>query len=241
MPRPGDIDVAIICGGLGKRLRDAVPDRPKPLAEIGGRPFLEILVDYVAGFGFRRFILCTGYRGEMIEEHLKGREDIELVFSREDEPLGTGGALKHAEALVGSPDFLAMNGDSLCNMDMKAFLDFHAAHAATASIALVVPKKEAEYGAVTIDGNGRVTSFTEKKKSAGYISAGVYLFSKEVLNLIPQGKESSLEYELFPSMLDSGVYGHVTGAELIDIGTAERYAKAQDFIDDMLKRWGGSR
>jgi NDP-sugar pyrophosphorylase family protein len=56
MPRPGDIDVAIICGGLGKRLRDAVPDRPKPLAEIGGRPFLEILVDYVAGFGFRRFI-----------------------------------------------------------------------------------------------------------------------------------------------------------------------------------------
>jgi NDP-sugar pyrophosphorylase family protein len=241
MLRPGDIDVAIICGGLGKRLRDAVPDRPKPLAEVGGRPFLEILVDYVAGFGFRGFILCTGYRGEMIEEHLKGRRDLELVFSREEEPLGTGGALKHAEALIGGPEFLAMNGDSICNMDMEAFLDFHAAHAATASVALVEPEKEAEYGAVSIDSAGRITSFSEKQKGSAYISAGVYMFSREVFGLIPQGKEYSLEYDLFPSMVGRGAYGYVTGAELIDIGTAERYAKARDFIDGMLKREGGAR
>lgn len=241
MPRPDEIDVAIICGGLGKRLRETVPDRPKPLAEVGGRPFLDILIDYVAGFGFKRFILCTGYGGEMIEEHLKSRKDHEFVFSREEEPLGTGGALKHAEAVIESAEFMAMNGDSLCNMDMRAFLDFHAEHAATASIALVEPKKEAEYGAVGIDSEGRIISFSEKEKGSAYINAGVYLFSKGVFNLIPKGKEYSLEYDLFPSMLDSGIYGYVTGAELIDIGTAERYAKAQDFIDDMLKRGGGAR
>lgn len=241
MPRLSEIDVAIICGGLGKRLKEAVPDKPKPLAEVGGRPFLDILIDYVASFGFKRFVLCTGYRGEMIEKHLKERRDLEFVFSREQEPLGTGGALKHAEDLIGSPEFMAMNGDSLCNMDMRDFLDFHAGHAATASVALVAPKKEAEYGAVSIDPAGLITSFSEKKKASAYINAGVYIFSKEVLDLIPKGKEYSLEYDLFPKMIDSGVYGYVTGAELIDIGTAERYAEAHDFIGDMLKQRGRPR
>jgi D-glycero-alpha-D-manno-heptose 1-phosphate guanylyltransferase len=238
MLHPADIDVAIICGGLGKRLREAVPDRPKPMAEVGGRPFLDMLIEYVSGFGFRRFVLCTGYRGEMIEEHYAGRDDLEFVFSREDEPLGTGGALKHAGPLIRSRAFIAMNGDSLCSMDMKGLLDFYGAHGATATIALVRPKAEAEYGAVAIDPEGRVTSFTEKQKSEAYINAGVYMFPREVLGLIPEGREYSLEYELFPSMLERGVYGYVTGAELIDIGTAERYAGAQDFIDEILKGRG---
>ena len=239
MLRPADIDVAIICGGLGKRLRSAVPDRPKPMAEIGGKPFLEILIDYVAGFGFRRFVLCTGYMGEMIEQHFKGRKNLEFVFSREDKPLGTGGALKHAEAFIASPDFLAMNGDSLCNMDMKAFLEFHGSHGSAVSISLVEPKKEAEYGAVAIDDAGRVTSFTEKKAASAYINAGVYVFSHEVLGLIPRGEEYSLEYGLFPSMmLARGIYGFVTGAELIDIGTAERYARARDLLGRMIRGRG---
>lgn len=234
MPRPGEIDVAVLCGGLGKRLRAKIADRPKPLAEVGGRPFLDILIEYVSGFGFGRFILCAGYRAEMIEEHYRGRKDLQFVFSREEEALGTGGALKHAEALIKSEDFLVLNGDSLCNMDMKSFVEFHCSRNALASIALVAPEKEADYGAVTIDEEGRITSFTEKAPGASHINAGVYLFRKEILDLIPPGEKYSLEEELFPAILDRGVYGYVTGAKLMDIGTAERYERAQDFIKGLL-------
>lgn len=234
MPRPGQIDVAVLCGGLGKRLREKIADRPKPLAEVGGRPFLDILVEYVAGFGFRRFILCAGYRADMIEEHYRERKDLEFVLSREEEPLGTGGALKHAGALIGSGDFLALNGDSICNMDMGRFLESHLQRNALASIALVAPDEGADYGAVTIDEDGKITGFSEKTESDAYINAGVYLFSKRILESIPEGNKYSLEEDLFPSVVGREVYGYVTGAKLIDIGTTERYERASDFIREFL-------
>ena len=236
---PGEIDVAVLCGGLGHRLRATVPDRPKPLAEVGGRPFLDILVEYVSGFGFRRFIMCTGYKGEMIEEHFSGRGDLKVLFSHEEKPLGTGGALKHAEALIKSSVVLVLNGDSICNMDMEEFLEFHSGKNALASIALVAPEKEADYGAVTIDAEARITSFSEKAPGASHINAGVYIFSKEMLGMMPPGKKYSLEEEFFPTILDREVYGYVTGAKLIDIGTAERYARAPEFLEGLLRRGDG--
>jgi len=236
---PGEIDVAVLCGGLGHRLRAAVPDRPKPLAEVGGRPFLDMLVEYVSGFGFRRFIMCTGYKGEMIEEYFAGRGDFEVLFSHEEKPLGTGGALKNAEALIKSPVVLVLNGDSICNMDMGEFLGFHFENNALASIALVATEKEADYGAVTIDAEARITSFSEKAPGASLINAGVYIFRKEALALIPSGRQYSLEEELFPSLLDRGLYGFVTGGKLIDIGTVERYARAPEFLEGLLRRGDG--
>ncbi len=237
--RPRETDVAVLCGGLGQRLRGRVPDRPKPLAKVGGRPFLDILIEYVAGFGFRRFVLCAGYKAEMIEEHFGRRDDLEFLVSKEKDALGTGGALKHAGTLIGSKDFLVLNGDSLCNLDMVKFLEFHDEKKALASIALVEPEAEADYGAVAMDPGGEITSFSEKTASDSYINAGVYLFSREILELIPSGREYSLEIELFPSILDRKVYGFVTGAKLIDIGTAERYERAQDLIRDILRGKAG--
>lgn len=224
--RPEDIDVLVLCGGLGKRLRKVVKDVPKPMADIGGRPFLDMLLRYVSDFGFRRFILCTGYMGEKVKQYFKDQENMELYFSEEKEPLGTGGAVKNAEPYVKSKTFLVMNGDSICKMDLIDLLDFHQKREALASIALVESGAEADYGSVNIDGALRVLGFLEKKKSAGYVNAGVYVFDRDLMELIPDGA-CSLEYDVFPNILERNVYGYVTNCGLLDIGTPERYKRAR--------------
>jgi len=230
-----DINVVILCGGLGKRLRSIIADRPKPMAEVKNRPFLDILIRYVSSYGFKRFILCTGYKGEMIRRYYKaGGGDLKIVFSEEKEPLGTGGALKNAENFIQSDVFLSLNGDSFCQMNMQDFLAFHRAKKAELSIALAAIEKDADYGVVSLGSNNRIVSFNEKgvADGNGFINAGVYLFNKDVLKSIPSDKKYSLEYELFPNILHKGIYGYITHAELIDIGTPERYETAKEFFED---------
>ena len=121
-----DVDVVILCGGKGTRLSEVVRDRPKPMSEINGRSFLDILIGYVSGFGFKRFILSVGYKADYIKDYYKNnRFSFEILFSRENEPLGTAGGVKQAENLVQSNPFLVMNGDSFCPVDLLQFLDFH--------------------------------------------------------------------------------------------------------------------
>ncbi len=120
------MDVIILCGGLGMRLRDVVGDRPKSMAEISGRPFLDILVDYVARYGFTHFILCTGFKGDLIKRYYKNKRGrLIFVVSDEDQPLGTAGAIKNAESFIESDMFLVLNGDSLCEIDIEDFIKFH--------------------------------------------------------------------------------------------------------------------
>ena len=116
-----NIEAAILAGGLGTRLRSVVPDRPKVLAEIGGRPFIEILLDQVAAAGIRTAVLCTGYLGDQIEARLGTRRGpLALRYSREVEPLGTGGALRLALPMLASDTVLVLNGDSYCDADLRA-------------------------------------------------------------------------------------------------------------------------
>jgi NDP-sugar pyrophosphorylase family protein len=224
--RPEDTDVLVLCGGLGKRLREVVQDVPKPMADIGGRPFLDMLLRYVSDFGFRRFILCSGYMGEKVKQYFINEKDVEIIFSEEEEPLGTGGAVKNAEPYVKSSIFFVMNGDSICKMDMIDLLDFHQKKQALASIALVESGVEADYGLVNINDEQRVLGFLEKKKSAGYVNAGVYVFDRDLMKLMPDGA-CSLEYDVFPNVLEGNVYGYVTNCGLLDIGTPERYKRAR--------------
>lgn len=236
--KPANIDVVILCGGLGKRLRLVINDRPKALAEISKQPFIDILIRYIAGFGFRRFVLCIGYMGDRIKEHFVKNpfSSLEIIFSEEDRPLGTGGALKKAESYLrdGSP-FLALNGDSLCRLDLMKFLDFHIAKRAVVSIAIIHAKKKKGYGAVTLRRDGRVVEFREKscRKDDCFINAGIYFMEKDVLSLIPKDREFSLEYELFPSLVNNNFYGYpIDGEEFIDIGTPENYKRAGRLMAD---------
>lgn len=228
---PGKIDVVLLCGGLGTRLKTVVHDRPKPMAEINDRPFLDILIDYVSDYGFKRFILCAGYKGDVIRKYYETKNaQTVFLFSEEKEPLGTGGAIKNAEPLIQSNIFMVMNGDSFCNLNMYNFLDYHGSTKAFASIALAKKEKSVDCGVVRMDGQGRITGFHEKVETddTSYVNAGVYLFSKEVLSLMPAHKNFSLELNFFPSLVQNKVvYGFFTDTQLIDIGTPERYELAK--------------
>lgn len=227
-----DIDVVVLCGGKGTRLKEVVSDRPKPMSEINGRSFLDILIGYVSGFGFRRFILCAGYMADFIRQHYSvGKTQVEIVLSVEEVPLGTGGAVKHAEKLVQSSSFLVMNGDSFCPVSLSQFLEFHSKKNALVSMVVTESEDVKDFGLISLDASQRIVRFEEKKEGKkSFINAGIYLFQKEVFSLIPSNVRYSLEHDLFPTLVDQKFYGYVTQEKLIDIGTPERYEQAKRIL-----------
>lgn len=223
------MDAVILCGGKGTRLKSVVADRPKPLAEVNGRAFMELLMDYVSGYGFGRFILCAGYKGEMIRDHFASRKlPYEVAVSIETEPLDTAGAVKNAERLIKSERFLALNGDSICRADLKAFAAFHEEHKALASLAAARKEDASAFGTLDVAGDGRLLAFREKAAAAsGLVNAGIYVFERGVLDAIPPGRPYSAERDLFPALAaKGGAYVMEVPGELVDIGTPEGYREA---------------
>jgi NDP-sugar pyrophosphorylase family protein len=229
-----DIDTVILCGGQGTRLRPVVSDKPKVLASFGKSTFLEILIDSLKKNGFGRFVLCIGYMKDQIKNHFKHRDDISIFFSEEDEPLGTGGALKKAGHLIKGETFIVMNGDSFCNIDYPEFYRFHKNKKALLSIALVRMKETQDFGSVIMNDSNEITSFKEKvtDENSCLVNAGVYLMQKEIFSCMPDKNHFSLENDFFPNMTGGQSVGFITNSELIDIGTPERYKKAIHLIGD---------
>jgi len=239
MSGPRETPALLLVGGLGTRLRSVVPSAPKPLASVGKKSFLELLIRQLKHQGVRRLILCTGYLADQVEtEFGDGRAlDIEITYSKELEPLGTAGAVKLAQSqLGGASEFLVMNGDSFLEIDLTSFIQFHRDHSALVSVAVVRVEDSSRYGTVQVDGNHKVIGFLEKTGSTGpgWVNAGVYVFSPEVLQYIPQGR-SSLEKDVFPHLLGKGVYAQEHSGMFIDIGTPEDYAKAQQLCDRLYQ------
>lgn len=222
------IDEAIVlAGGLGTRLRGAVDNVPKPLAPVAGRPFLAWLLDELATQGLRRVVLATGYRGDQIEAAL-GREwqGMSLEYSREPEPLGTGGAIALAMQRIAGDACFALNGDTWVELDYTAF-DRQAA-GVPLGVALAHVPDVARYGAVFVEGN-RVTGFSEKGMSGpGFINAGVYRLSRSLLHDFPVGVAFSFERDvLVPVAAQEIVAGYAETEGFIDIGVPEEYRRAQ--------------
>ncbi len=225
----GDIDAVILCGGMGSRLRTVVADRPKPMAEIDDRPFLDILIDSFCEFGFGRFVLCAGYMSDIIRDYYSNRTGShEFVISEEREPLGTAGAIKNAAKFIQSDTFLVANGDSFCPVDLGAFYDFHSSRNALMSMVVIETQNTGDCGLVALDASQRITGFEEKNRQSQsrYINAGIYLFQKEVLSLIPADSSFSLENDLFPELIKQNCYAFTTQGRLFDIGTPARFATA---------------
>ena len=224
-----DIDAVILCGGMGSRLRAVVDDRPKPMAEINDRPFLDILIDSFCEFGFRRFILCAGYMSQIIRDYYSSRSGSQkFVISDEHKPLGTAGAIKNAARLIRSDTFLVANGDSFCSVDLGAFCDSHSARHASMSMVVIESQNTGDCGLVSLDASQAIVGFEEKNQrcQSRYVNTGIYLFQKEALSLIPDDTRFSLEHDLFPKIIKQGCYAFVTKGRLIDIGTPERFAMA---------------
>lgn len=228
-----EVDVLILCGGVGSRLRGIVDDRPKPMAQINQQPFLDILIDYFCRFGFRRFILCTGYMSETIQNYYSHKEgSLEIVVSDEQTQLGTAGSIKNAERFIQSEPFLVTNGDSFCPVNLAEFYDFHLSRQALMSMAVVESEETTSCGLVTLNGSLRIVSFEEKKQvqEKGYVNTGIYFFQKDILFSIPANTKYSLEYDLFPRLSNQDSFAFASCEELIDIGTPERYERAKKYF-----------
>lgn len=225
-----DINAVILCGGQGLRLRPLIHDRPKSMASINRRPFLDILIKRLVQYGIKRLILCVGYKAGMIFDYYANKKSsLEIVYSHETRPLGTGGALKKAKKLINSETFLAMNGDTICDINLNSFLRFHIRKGALLSMALVRAEQSSDFGSVSLDKNSRITGFQEKKdgETAGLVNAGIYFMEKDIFLRMPGKERFSLEGDLFPGILNFKCYGFVNNhGFMLDIGTPQRYRQA---------------
>ena len=223
----------ILAGGFGTRLQSVLRDRPKVLAEVNGRPFVTILLDQLAGAGVEQIVLCTGHLGDQVQEALgSDYRGVPLRYSHEEQPLGTGGAIRQAFERYEADTFLVSNGDSYVDADLSAFLKWHRGAGREASLLLTWVKDCARFGTVETEADGRICGFFEKRNlaCAGWISAGVYLLSREFLRVLPALTLFSIERDVFSTMLDRGLGGYRVRAPFIDIGTPQSLASAQAFF-----------
>ena len=232
-----DMKAVLLVGGLGTRLRSAVPSAPKVLASVGKRSFLQLLVSQLRSQGIHRLVMCTGYLADQIENEFGNGQvwGVAIEYSREEQPLGTAGAVKlAARYLKDEAEFLVMNGDSFLEIDFHSFMEFHRSHEAIATIAVFRVENTSRYGTVNVDANDRVLGFAEKtgREVPGLVNGGVYLFNRAVLQCIPE-RPVSLEKDIFPQLLDQGVYAQEQHGMFIDIGTPTDYARAQVLCDSL--------
>lgn len=209
--------VVILCGGLGTRLREETEFRPKPMVEIGGRPILWHIMKIYAHSGFREFVLCLGYRGNMIKEYFLNYEamnnDFTICLGREshvrynglhteqgfevtlaDTGLNTqtGGRLERVRKYVDGEPFMLSYGDGLADIDVRRLLAFHKEHGKIATVTSVTPVSR--YGIVEMSGSGQVLRFLEKPRTETFASAGFFVFQPEVFDYL-EGDNCILEHK----------------------------------------------
>ncbi len=218
----------MLAGGFGTRLKQVVPDLPKPMAPVAGRPFLEILLTSLARKGFRRVVLSLGYMADKVTSHFGERfNDMELVYEIEQTPLGTGGAIRQALAQCKADHVFVFNGDTFLDLEV-ADVEAHwqANHAP-----IIVAREVADtsrYGRL-FTANGRVLGFSEKGETGqGLINAGCYVLPRHVLDEFTPGRAFSLETEFLARKIADGRFDlFVSAGQFIDIGIPEDYARAQ--------------
>ena len=223
----------ILAGGLGTRLRSELPDLPKALAPLGGRPFLEHLLDRMARAGFQRAVLCVGYRADMIQEAIgNDHQGLEVLYSRENVPLGTGGALRHALSLAPTPWLLACNGDSTADVALDGFVRWHFQTPRRASLVAARVEDAARYGRLSLDPAGRIRRFEEKGSTPGpgWINAGIYLLPWDLIADISPERFLQLEQDVFPGLANEAFFAFPAEGGFIDIGTPESYAMAKEWF-----------
>jgi D-glycero-alpha-D-manno-heptose 1-phosphate guanylyltransferase len=227
----------ILAGGKGMRLRAEVPDLPKPLAPVAGRPFLEHQMAYWVSQGVNRFILSVGYKAEIIIGSVGAQFcDAEVVYAVEDQPLGTGGALLHArEQLKRNEPFLVVNGDTFFDLPLSDLTRFHEEKTSDWTLGLFPTKDTQRYLGVTLDKDGRLISLvTRLVQNEVWANGGVYMISPGVLDLVA-GRfkgEVSLEGQIIPALMElkSPIYGIRHSGRFIDIGIPDDYRRAADVL-----------
>ena len=225
------MDAIILAGGFGTRLRNIVPDRPKGLAPIRGTPFLDLLLHQLFNSEIiERVILALGDRHEQIVDYYR-TSSLNLEYSIESTPLGTGGAVKQAAKFVNSPHYFVINGDTFTPLSFKSMFNYHITENADLTLAYGKTADPARYGGLLIN-EGRIEAFHEKTKISPWVSAGIYLLSQEII--FPENLVFSIEKDLFPFLTHKKMMGYFVQEDFIDIGTEHSYINAQEVLPCMF-------
>jgi len=222
-------ECVILAGGLGTRLRQVVNDVPKVMAEVAGKPFLSYLLDWCAVQSFHRVILSIGYLSEVVIGWVRENEyPFEIQFVKEEDPLGTGGAIKLAMDSVEGRLAVVINGDTFFNVDINELYISHYQKGAMISLVLKPMIDFDRYGSVVLDEDNRITAFKEKKFcSSGLINGGIYLINKTIFASENFPVKFSFEKEVLEAKISNiPMYGNVQDTYFIDIGIPEDYRKA---------------
>lgn len=227
----------ILAGGLGTRLRDVVPDVPKPMAPVNGRPFLEHQIDYWIGQGIDHFIISVGYRREVIMEHFgTSYRNARIEYAVETVPLGTGGGLLLAiDRLDDQESFLLLNGDTFFEVRLNELVGFHNRSQSDWTVSLFSTSDTGRYLGLDVDVERRIVSLRSGGvQSRWFANGGVYLVKPELLSASAweRGIRLSLEEDIMPALLKEGVrfYGHECCGRFIDIGVPEDYARSATML-----------
>jgi NDP-sugar pyrophosphorylase family protein len=234
-PRLDAVDVAILAGGLGTRVRPALGDLPKVLAAVGGIPFLAHLLAFLRLQGARRVVLCLGYRADRVERYLEEQPAValEVITVREVSPLGTAGALRLARASFRPGPVIVVNGDTFLDADLHALLGAHTRAAPLVTMACVEVDDASRYGRVERDDAGFIARFIEKDPTSagpGLINAGYYVLSLAALDLISASKAASLERDILHGLPPRSIWPYVCRGAFIDIGTPQSLVAAAAVI-----------
>jgi len=206
------------------------------MAAVANRPFLEYLLTKLRVDGIRDVVLCVGYRRSHVQDyfHRGTKWGLELRYSVEEELLGNAGAVKKAARMMTGAAPFVFNGDSFLGLDVEAMWDFHHSRKALATVAVITSPRANRYDRISTNEQGEITAFRERDDDSMdgdngkcLINAGTYLLSRRFIDLIPDGRPVSIEREMFPKLVGSGLYGFFTDGCFIDIGVPEDLARAQ--------------
>jgi D-glycero-alpha-D-manno-heptose 1-phosphate guanylyltransferase len=226
-------EAIVLAGGLGTRLRSVLPGIPKCMAPIHGKPFLEYVFEYLINQGIRKVILSVAYRKDQIISYFDDRYcPLKIEYAIENQPLGTGGAVKLALDYCNQDDVFVLNGDTYFIPDLQSIEKLHFQSKADITIAVKQLPKTGRYGLVQTDMDGRITDFRKRDSLAGsgWINGGIYLLKKKIFDDFPKGK-FSLEKDVFKENCSRfKMKAFQTDADFLDIGIPEDYAKAQTMI-----------
>ena len=226
------MEAIILAGGFGTRLKSIVSEIPKPIAPIGGKPFLAWLIEYITHQGINRVIISVGYKKENIIQYFDNNyRNLDIHFSIENEPLGTGGAIARALKLSQSENIFVINGDTFCKIDYKEMAFNHNEDLADISMVLKSENETKLRGSAVVS-NGRVSQFIEKgNKGKGLINCGIYYLQKKIFDGYQLTKIFSFEKDFLQKHTSKiFIQAYLTDEYFVDIGIPAHYQKAQTEI-----------
>ncbi len=241
------MQAVILVGGEGTRLRPLTSTVPKPVVPLVDRPFISYMLEWLCSHGIDDVIMSCGFLATSVRNVLGDGSayGIRLRFVEEPDPRGTAGALKFAESML-DERFLMLNGDVLTDIDLSRQIAQHESTKASATLALVPVEDPSAYGLVHLEDDSSVRDFVEKPSpdriDTNLISAGAYVLEREVLDLVPPGRNVSIEREVWPRLIGAGLHGFPSESYWLDIGTPARYLQGTfDILEGNVSTAVGQR